>query len=204
MINLINFVKNHKLISAVLFLSIISIILTIFSPKNTPKSPTVNPPSIVVPNPTIFPGNAFKNHKATIGETTNAQLKNLPNLIEEKTASDGGKIFSYTSSLLDRPNLVTTSPSGIATFERGVIPSGENISLSEIKSKLGDEEKLIEGSSYGKAVNTYIYSSRGFSILANPFSDEIYEVQTFIPMSADNYITIYADKGNNTNAEEGN
>lgn len=200
---ILTFIKSHKAIFALIII-LIAFMSLAASPKNTPTMPAPNQPSIIVPNPTIFSRNTLPNQKATIGQTTESQLQSIPGLIEEKPSSEGGKIFSYTSSLIDRPGIVITNHNKVAIFERGVIPSGRNLYFSEIKSTFGTEEKIIIGSSYGKAVNTYIYASRGIAILANPYADEVYEIQRFTPMSIEKYISSFADPKNITNAEEGN
>lgn len=203
--NLLSLLLRHKGIFIPLMILLIAAFLYLPTSKKT-GGPTVEypTPTIVPLNPATIPGKIFEGKKATIGQTTDSQLRILPGLEKEEASADGGRTFIFTSSILPRPNTVSTNQSGIAVFERVVTIGSTDITLSQAKSLLGEEEFLIEGSSfYGKAINTYIYSSRGVAILANPNTDDIYEIQTFQPTNVSEYINRYSDKGNITNPQEG-
>ncbi len=200
------FLTKHKFFSIFITLIFVIVATSLVLPQREKNDPQTQPlPTVILPNPTTLPGKFFEGQRSVIGQTTENQLKDMAGLKKEEVSIEG-KTFIFTSSLISRPSSVSTDTKGKAIFERIIIPSNKPlVKMSELKSAIGEEETLINGSSfYGVAINTYIYSSRGLAVLANPYTDEIYEVQIFQPMSVSAYIKKYADTGSEKNIQEGN
>lgn len=208
MYKLIDFFSRHKLFALSGLVVALAALYLVSSTNRGMAPPTAYPTPTIVPlNPNTLPGKLIEEQKAVIGQTTEDQLRNMPSF-EKEEISPEGKSFIFTSPFASRVNSVSTNQVGIAIFERIILLDDEapiKTTFSQIKTLLGSEEAIVEGSSfYGKAVNTYIYSSRGIAVLANPYTDYVYEVNVFQPMSTADYISRYADSSNTVDAQEGN
>lgn len=157
--------------------------------------PTPTPVPLVYPSPQKIIISPLQ--KTIIGKTTNREAENFPGLIGKETLPTGETQYSFFSSLLARPNQVVTR-NNLAVFERILIVGDPTqtryAKISQMTKSFGNPEKIIQGSAYyGPFTSTYIYGNKGFAFIANPNTDEVYELHIFSPMSPDEYQGLYGE-----------
>lgn len=133
--------------------------------------------------------------KTVIGKTKDAAVKNLPNIKKTNILSDGKIQYVMSSPIPLHPDEIQTQ-NGIVVFERlnaPINPASEGYAkISEYVKLFGAADETIPGSrAWGGFVSTYIYAQRGLAFIGNDSTDEIYEIQTFAPTSAENYKKLY-------------
>lgn len=167
------------------------------SPTRQPtRTPTRRP--TVRPTPTEAPAPARKIsplQKTIIGRTTNKEVENFPGLIGKETFPSGETQYSFSSLLISRPNQVVTK-GNLAVFERIIVPEKPTetgyAKISQMTKPFGNPEKIIQGSAYyGPFTSIYIYTNKGFAFIANPNTDEVYELHIFSPMNPDEYRRLF-------------
>lgn len=135
--------------------------------------------------------------KSIIGKTTTQDIEKTNPTMGKQILPSGEIKYEIESTLIGRPNEMIFE-NNTAKFERiitikGATESGK-LKISSQILKFGPAEKIIEGSEfYGARIKTYIYPSKGFAFIANPNADEIYELQTFIPTTIDDYLSKYGE-----------
>jgi hypothetical protein len=130
--------------------------------------------------------------RAIIGKTTERELSGF---IKKELLPNGSIRYVFSSLSSARPNEIIVR-NGVVIFERIIIPAKKGdlgyATISDFISKFGNPERAIRGSNfYGWAWTTYIYASRGFSFIANPNTDEVFEIQLYEPTKVDDYIEKY-------------
>lgn len=129
--------------------------------------------------------------RTIIGKTSDSEIEKHPDLQKKNVLPDGHTEYSFPSKVISRPNIIITS-GGVAVFERIWTLSNNDptspIFIKDYKRLYGEPDKIIRGSyEYGWFAETHIYSTRGFAFIGNPYTDEVYELQVFEPMSVDDY-----------------
>lgn len=173
----------RNIIFASIALVVVMFVLVFFSlfsktsPNNPPTTPTLSNPSPL--------------QKTQIGVTTEKDIASIPG-ITKKTLPDGINEYSLESELKTRPDLFLAKD-GTIVYEREITPVDPNSpgyqTLSSIVAKFGNPEKEVKGSNYyGSFLNTYIYASQGFTIIANPNTDEVYEIQFYKKTTPEDYL----------------
>lgn len=198
------FIKKFWLPISTITIVVFALIIINFLNSNTKSTQSLQAPTTITPTPYYKSGplnstteRIYPLQKTIINITQDSDIQALPDIIKTEILPNGEKRYSLTSPVpLSRPNLILTQ-NGVAIFERIITneanPSSKDYAtVSEYKNLFGNPEKTIKGSKYyGNFMNTYVYSSRGFAFIGNPNTDETYEVQTFVPMSADQYMKQY-------------
>lgn len=203
-----NLTRNKRVLIAITF--VLLFIATLFfmvvsSSFNRRLSPTPSPittaPSITTfPLPTI-PSSQRLNQiqKTAPGEFINLELlEKQKDYLSKEIVDENNQKFSFKSEILPRPNIVLVSPDSKVLFERLILPSDRKslgyATLSEIKTKRGEAERVIKGSKfYDWAIETHIYASKGFAVIVNPKTNEVYEMHFFNPSSIEVYIQTYGE-----------
>lgn len=176
--NIFSIIKNR--ITLVVLILIVFAVLLYFLTPNIPQQtlrPTPSPTSNIVS--TLF--------TTTIG-TNQAQIEQLANL-KNKETKDNQTNYSFSTPAQTRDDLIITE-GGKVIFERKVTvePNFAHPVLSETLAPLGTPEKEFKGSYYyGEEFITYIYPSKGISVVGNPLSNEVYEINQFKPMTVEEY-----------------
>ncbi len=130
--------------------------------------------------------------KTIIGKTSDAELKRT--LTGEATGS-GEMLYKIPTSIpLTQDQIITKD--GVVVFEKINLPVNKSTpgyaKVSDFNAKFGEPEGKLQGSvSYGPFVNTYLYPSKGFAFVGNAYTDEVYELQTFTPMTVEMYKQLY-------------
>ena len=151
-----------------------------------------------VPSPIVPSSNKVLSpiQKTSIGITSEKEVASLPSASKIALPnSDAG--YSLPSSLKTRPNVIGIK-NGFVSYERETTSTNPSsptyLTLSKITYTFGEPEKVINGSNYyGSFLSTYIYASRGFSVVANPNTDEVYEVQFFAHTTPNQYVKLFGE-----------
>lgn len=205
--NIINLFKNEKILFFYVFLVIIVIIMLIIFLYSF-LSPSSNQENNLPSNITLTPIQQFELSpylKTKIGKTTKKEVDNFSNIKKSVTLPDGSIKHSFESPVTLREIFIVVKDS-VVVFENSntVNTNYEHPKISEYISSYGSPEKEISGSkTYGKFEKFYIYSSKGFTIIGNPFTDEIDEIQAYLPISVENYINLWgSDINQNLESKE--
>lgn len=166
----------------------------------------------VFPTPTPFASlsEAVENNKyspiqkSTIGSAD--QLENSPDLEDINELPNGSVQYLFTSPIIARKNEVITQ-NETAIFERVVLPDNPSIPgfarFSEYEELFGEPQQRIIGSKYyGPFRTTAIYADKGFALIGNANTDEVFEIHVFRPMSVESYISSYGEDIDETNGHE--
>lgn len=190
------------ILGTIIFAIFIVLILARFS------KPQNNTPVVEVPNPTAFPINHSSSTipyvKTIIGKTTEEEVKELPNLKEIKQLPDDKTDYLYTTKSKLRNSEIIVKDN-LVVFEKSVLISDANThpTLSPFFEKYGTPEKEVKGSQrYGAFAKTYIYASKGFTLIGNPDTDELLEIHTFYPTTPDQYISLWGSDIKEIKTEE--
>ncbi len=154
-----------------------------------PNQEEIKPTPTLAPigRPSIQEGKSINSlQKVEIGVTTDEELSKIPG-IDVKESPSGGKIYTLPSVIKSRPQQIKTS-SGVAVSERLVLPSYLSEpgfeTLSSLTKLLGKPGTILTGSLvYGNYAKRYLYLSRGVAATVNPYTDEVFEILHFKPMS---------------------
>lgn len=133
--------------------------------------------------------------KSTIGQIPNTDLTTLPNFIKSEKKEDQ-TIWSYRTHNPFRSDEVITNNQGFVVFEKITIPENNtttgSIKISTFIQQHGEAERTIQGSAdYGPFSNTYVYAGKGFTVIANPSTGTVQEIQLYQPLSVDEYLKTY-------------
>ena len=133
-------------------------------------------------------------HQNDIEGKDTSDAVSLPKTYQKKESlPDGSTAYSYNSGNPSRPHLEISSSDDQIVFSRAVASKDFPLStISTYNEAYGGPDKTITGSKiYGKNAVTLIYASVGVAIIGDPQTDEVFEKQTFVPMTADQYIQKY-------------
>lgn len=156
-----------------------------------------------LPIPTPYPSldEAVKSNRVAptqisqIGNEFDESLQNLSSLEDMDVLSEDKRIYTYSSPLITRKNEILTQNNRVI-FERILIPEDKNdpgyVIFSEYTRLFGEPNETVVGSKfYGQFIQTRIYADKGFALIGNPLTDEIYEVHVFTPMTIEEYENAY-------------
>lgn len=154
------------------------------------------------PTPNV-PGGTSTQHKISptqktiIEKTTKNNVESLPGITGKTTLSNGATRYTFASPLVSRKNEVIVKDNQVI-FERILVPESSKdpgyVRISQYEKEYGKPQQIIRGSRfYGNLIRTYIYADKGFALIGNPITDEVFEVHTFLPTSVENYIQQYGE-----------
>lgn len=185
--------------SLLLGVTVLTLTVLLRSPQ---KTSTFLPPVISQsPSPVIHL------QKTIIGKTTAEEVEKNNPIQNRQILANGDLQYSIRTELENRPDQIIIS-NNKALFERIVILGNSSelgkIKLSEQIIKYGPAEKIIRGSKfYGFNMDTYIYPGKGLAFITNTFTDQIEEIQVFVPTTLEAYLAIYGEDINeNTGIRE--
>jgi hypothetical protein len=190
--------NNRKIIVVVLVVALFaSVVLSLFFlssllNRSNRENQTIKPTPINE-NPTAI----SPLQRTRIGATRDSDVVNNFKVIEKSTLPSGETQYSIESQLIPRPEKIITER-GVVVFESILIPITQSdrgfVSLDEITSTFGEPDTTITGSNfYGWYVENRIYSSKGFTIIGNPNTNEIFEIHIYSPMSYTDYLSKYGE-----------
>lgn len=124
------------------------------------------------------------------GQISDQNLSQSPDLKSKQVLADGTTKYSLNSSFANRDNIVLIKDNQVIFSRVALYTSGQALpKLSEYLTKYGTPENILTGSRYfGPYQKFYVYPSKGISLTANPTTDEVYELQTFLPTDLDGFL----------------
>lgn len=185
--------KKSLLLILFLIISIgILSIISLLSPRT--NSVPVSPRPVIMQSPAPI-NNVLPLQKTVTGKTPTQEIEKNFNILNKQPLENNKISYTIASPLNARPDQILTQ-NNLAIFERVVVVGRqeETNKISSIITRFGPAEKIFKGSKYyGDHMSTYVYASKGFTIIGNDNADEIYEIQTFIPTSVENYLKNYGE-----------
>lgn len=181
--NFIRFIPKQILVVISILLGIL--IVLFFLVLNKPSQPQPE-----IPKQLPF-------QTTSIGQTTKDIEAKLP-VKNKKVFSATGQIdYEVQSTNPFRPNKIVAKDEK-AAFESIILPEVKTdipfSRISEVKKTFGEPNKDYVGSFYyGPFVSTFVYADKGFAIIGNSNTDEVYEIQQFIPTALENYVKLYGE-----------
>lgn len=190
-------------ISAFLALILFGILILRFFAPQQPSQQNIRQ----LPTPTRYteenynraPDGSFRftpYQKTEIDKTTDEQVRKTQTVLSQ-TTKNGVTIYKVRA-------LSPLTPDEIRT-QRGVVVFEKNKTLLDNKygplprlpiytQEFGQAESTKDNiSPYGAEVTAYMYASKGFTLFANRYTKEVYEVQRFTPMSVEQYKSQYRE-----------
>lgn len=195
-------IQRFKLLTlmmlAVIILSVILVLMYFLGAKTQPKpilqTETVPQPSAQSEILFQIPQSSAKYFapfvKTNINQQLDEDISTAPTFKKSAALSKGQTQYLFSSPYLSRDNEVITR-NGVAIFKRLVVVSDDpsfKTDISSYKEKYGTPEAEFIGSAYyGDSVQTYIWTSKGLAIIFYPYTGEVLEIQSFSPMSKEEY-----------------
>ncbi len=160
------------------------------------------------PAPSPTPISIIPNQPIEVGKSTTPSVEKLPNIVKKETLPDGSIVYTLSTSIpLTSDKIITKNDKVIFQSQTSSLnPSQADYKkISDFIKSYGQPDKIISGSeNYGPFSSYYIYASKGFAFIGNPNTDEVYETQSFTPMSVDQYLQQFnVNSQNQTPAPEG-
>lgn len=191
------------ILGSFIFLSVV--FLNFSSPRPTKQLEKDTGPKVIYPQPPSQEASQQEKAYSTIkiGETTNEQLKQLPELKGEHVKGNQTE-FSFKSARYN-DNIVITE-NGVVVFKKVITidpQTWQHPPLSSYLNAYGTPEAEFTGSSaYGSRFKTYVYPSKGLAFIGNPTPDELYEIQVFEPTTLEQYRSKWGQDINEELAKE--
>lgn len=139
--------------------------------------------------------------KTVIGNTTEQAVVSTIKISTKEVLPDGSTKYQMPSVNPLQPDEII-SKNGVVVYEKTSTftnADGGFPSMASFAQVFGKPDEEIQGSAfYGPFAKTYIYATKGFALIANPNTDEVYEVQRFLPQSAASYKSVYGKDINPT------
>lgn len=162
--------------------------------KSQPQEPLPTPIIVSQQNAIL---NAYKIsslEKTVIQQTTDEQIISSFNVQSSVSSRSGIKTYFLSSVNPLSPDEIKTQ-NGKTIFEKTstfTTSPGGTPSLQVVLSSFGIPEEVLQGNKFfGDFANSYLYPSKGFVIIANPNTSEIYEILHFTPMAHQQFDILY-------------
>ncbi len=131
--------------------------------------------------------------KTTIGTTTDSQIKSAFTIASQRQDGDV-TIYEVNSQIPGSTDQIRTQ-NGIVIFEsiNTQIAKPAPSKIATLEQKYGKAEKIIQSVGQGFYTDAHLYPSKGFMFFANRYTNTVYYVQRFIPMTVTQYETTYGE-----------
>lgn len=188
-----------KIITLFLILVILVVVIFLSRLNQKPARPTPNNLPVIqsslkpTQSPLITNNPLYPYLTTKINQTGEGELQSLPNFKTKSVGADGTSQYLYSSDFNNRDDLIIVNQ-GVVVFERRItrVENDKLPLLSDFSSKYGPAAVEKFGPIfYGDFVKTYVYPDKGFALVANPYLKEVGEVQTFVPMTAEQYLNTW-------------
>lgn len=167
-------------------------------------APVVSRPPTNSNNPNVSPiplGSGIDDQSISIlylgiGDIEIENLKNSPDFLGCSDQPDKSTRCELRSPLVARPNLIIVKD-GKLIFKRTItktLANGRLPSYGNLSSGLGAANQVQKGSRFfGPQFQTYIFSGKGVTLIANPNTGEVQEVQVYPSQSVSDYLSTFGD-----------
>ncbi|HSA84480.1 MAG TPA: hypothetical protein VLF20_06385 [Patescibacteria group bacterium] len=119
-----------------------------------------------------------------------------PLLQKKESLSDGLVRYAFQSSNSKRPNItIVKGEAEDLIFQRMVIEqTGDPVLLTEYLEFWGQPTNIFKGSHfYGNDAQTYFYANKGTAFIANPKTNRVLELHTFVLSGVQEYLQKYGE-----------
>jgi len=170
----------------------IFMMILLFSPNNTRTPQIVPPNNTTTPQPSTFP--PINHNHDFITEQDKSPVDSRPGLQKKELLPDNTIVYTFTSPVANRPNIIITSGQNNILFRRTVTDPALPIKISDYTDSNGQPKFVFKGSNfYGIQAQTYIYAELGIAFIADPQTSKVFEQHTFTPMRVEEYVKKYGD-----------
>ncbi len=180
------------LLIGIVILLVIGLVINFILTRNVQRPTTAVPATLQFPQ---APTTAGSLSQLVAGESTTNDVAKLAKPLKKERLSNSDTRYTFSSTRVGRVNEVVVSGNTV-NFVRIITPNdgaqqGYAV-LVQYTQTYGQPDKIIAGTEdYSYPLQTYIYSTKGFALIINPTTTEVYEVQKFQPMSVQNYLNSY-------------
>jgi len=134
--------------------------------------------------------------KTVINKTTDEEVQKNTTVIEKLETGDE-VVYKIRSLNPITPDEIRTK-NGVVVFEKNkTLVDNKHGPLPRINTyieQFGQPEDIVDNiNPYGWDTSAYIYASEGFTIIASRYTDEVYEIQRYVPMTVDEYKINYSE-----------
>lgn len=189
-INILSFLAKHKILTIIgVLLFIFSLVFINLGSQKEPKK-SIEPPLVFKNQAEAAP--YFPSYINTrINKTTEQEISSYPNRKDRRDLSNGYAQYFFPSGDLSKDNTVITK-NNVAVFKNAisVLPnSWEHPDVSVYIAQYGKPDAEFVGSvAYGRFAKTLIYATGGFAVIFNPSTNEVFEIQSFLPTTVEQYL----------------
>lgn len=177
---MINYIKNHKLLLAILSLVVIGSFFFFYIQKNNNKTNTIPNYNQIVP-----------------GSTTKEQvIGKLGKPIEEKQISSG-ELLTFKSDKTERPDEYYFQ-NGVNNLVKEIIPYNDNRKIDEIRNVYGNADLVLYGDGSVAGFYLFVYLKRGIAYIGNTTSGNLLEIWYFTPINEHDFIQNWASSYSKT------
>lgn len=119
-------------------------------------------------------------------------LDQRPGLEKTETIDGGFTKYTFTSNNTTRPNIIIANSKEGVVFQRSVTIPSNPVKISDYTESYGQAKWIFKGSDfYGATAQTYIYPELGIAFIANPQTDQVFELHVFTPTKVEEYVKKY-------------
>lgn len=185
------------IIAVTLVVIIFGIVLSLFfntSQTNKTEVPSITPTSFPTVNTQKSSTDLFSPlEKTVIGKTTEKEIEQSQKILN-KTQKGDITIYMIQSPTL-RGNDIIHTKDGIVIFEdTSTTTNAVTIPLiSAVEKDYGKPEEKIDKVGEGFYISAYLYPTKGFAVYGNRYTDSVFEIQRFKPMTLAEYKTEYGE-----------
>lgn len=123
-------------------------------------------------------------------QITEQNLQNSSNVLNKQTLPDGSTEYTVKSKFASRHNILIIKDN-VFLFKREITVN-ENLvhpKLTDYLKTYGNPHKILTGSKFfGPYQKFYLYPEKGFVLSANPGTDEIDEIYSFVPTTEEDFL----------------
>lgn len=160
------------------------------TPTTSTPPPLKNPPLTLPPNLNTSK-NLLSYQAVEVGKTTDKEVSKLKNIKKKEVLEDNQVKYTFESVFPSADSQIITKQ-GLVEFKAIVTvdpETKETPNFSYYTNLYGTPDKEFVGSeAFGKFVETYIYLKQGLAFKVNPFTLEVYGIQTFKPTTLEDYL----------------
>lgn len=161
--------------------------------KNTIPIPSPTPISITNSiDSSTFTFSPYQ--KTIIGKTTDEEVKKLANILNQQKTSSNEILYTIKSVDPLEPDIIVTK-NNLVVFEKTNTITQDSGGLPKISTYIErfgkPDEEIVGSKTFGAFATNYIFATKGFTLIGNSATDNVYQIQRFQPMSLEEYKITY-------------
>lgn len=128
-------------------------------------------------------------------QITEQNLQNSSTLKDKKALPDGSTEYIVKSKFASRDNILVIKDK-VFLFKREITVNDQLIhpKITDYLKTYGNPDKILTGSRFfGPYQKFYLYPQKGFVLSANPGTDEIDEIYSFVPTTQEDFLAKWGE-----------